>query len=168
MYHLPLQVSVSTAFITPSGALLRVEYGEVLSEVEYGEEKEKEVQKNEAMALPKQTNKLLFNMNSQVRSPYFRSRMGDLGVRKSQDQCGLWSTWLACGLYVLWQPESPVAPRSHPRPPAHALPPDWASSRKGVQRLHQVREVPPWDRCIYGLKSLLSQLFVIFFPPLVI
>ena len=106
MYHLPLQVSVSTAFITPSGALLGVEYGEVLSKVEYGEEKEKEVQKNEAMALPKQTNKLLFNMNSQVRSPYFRSRMGDLGVRKSQDQCGLCSTWLARGLYVLRQPES--------------------------------------------------------------
>ena len=152
MYHLPLQVSVSTAFITPSGALLGVEYGEVLSKVEYGEEKEKEVQKNEAMALPKQTNKLLFNMNSQVRSPYFRSRMGDLGVRKSQDQCGLCSTWLARGLYVLRQPESPVAPRSHPRPPAHALPPDWASSRKGVQRLHQVREVPPWDLCIGSMK----------------
>lgn len=33
-------------------------------------------------------------------------------------------------------------------PPAHALPPDWASSRMGVQRLHQVREVPPWDLCI--------------------
>ena len=60
--------------------------------------------------------KLLFNMNSQMRSPYFRSRMGDLGVRKSQDQCGPCSTWLARGLYVLRQPESPVAPRSHPRP----------------------------------------------------
>lgn len=56
---------------------------------------------------------------------------------------------------------------------AHSLPPDWASSRMGVQHLHQVREVPPWDlcigkSCIYGLKSFLFQLFVFFCPPLVI
>lgn len=68
--------------------------------------------KNGEMALPKQKNKkkkLLFNMNSQMRSPYFRSRMGDLGVRKSQDQCGLCSTWLARGLYVLGS----QSPQSH-------------------------------------------------------
>lgn len=66
--------------------------------------------KNGEMALPKQKKKkLLFNMNSQMRSPYFRSRMGDLGVRKSQDQCGLCSTWLARGLYVLGS----QSPQSH-------------------------------------------------------
>lgn len=67
--------------------------------------------KNGEMALPKKkkNKKLLFNMNSQMRSPYFRSRMGDLGVRKSQDQCGLCSTWLARGLYVLGS----QSPQSH-------------------------------------------------------
>lgn len=163
MYHLPFKVRVSPAFITPSVALLRV------AEVEYGEEEEK-VQKNGEMALPKKKHKNWFSMNSQVKSPYFRSRMGDLGGEEEPEP--VWTVqylamWAVCSLAARVPSHTSFTSSSL----AHSLPPDWVSSRMGVQRLHQVREVPPWDlcigkSCIYGLvvhKSFLFQLFVFFF-----
>lgn len=159
MYHLPFKVRVSPVFITPSGALLRV------AEVEYGEEEEK-VQKNGEMALPKK--KKLVQHEFTSKKSLFQIKDGRPGGEEEPGP--VWTVQCLAGTWAVCSPAARVPSHTSftSSPLAHSLPPNWASSRMGVQCLHQVREVPPWDlcigeSCIYGLKSLLSQLFVIFF-----
>lgn len=87
------KLRVSPTFITPSRTLLRV------AKVEYGEEKGKKYQKMEKLPLPKRN--IQSSMNSQMKSLYFKSRIGGLGIGKSQDQCGPARTSWHSGLSVL-------------------------------------------------------------------